>query len=66
MLRKLQRDKWEIFTHGGREPNTGIDAIDFSKQCRRKWSWRDSYLLQWIEDGTQNWVMILSYLLEID
>jgi cyclase len=27
--------KWEIFTHGGREP-TGIDAIDFAKQMEAK------------------------------
>ncbi len=27
--------KWEIFTHGGREP-TGIDAIDFARQMEAK------------------------------
>lgn len=27
--------KWEIFTHGGREP-TGIDAIEFAKQMEAK------------------------------
>lgn len=27
--------KWEIFTHGGREP-TGIDAIEFAKQMQAK------------------------------
>ncbi|MEM6414677.1 MAG: imidazole glycerol phosphate synthase subunit HisF [Pseudomonadota bacterium] len=28
--RRVADDKWEIFTHGGREP-TGIDAIEFAK-----------------------------------
>lgn len=28
---KKNNDKWEIFTHGGRN-NTGIDAIDFAKK----------------------------------
>ena len=28
---KKNQDKWEIFTHGGRN-NTGIDVIDFSKK----------------------------------
>ena len=28
---KKNQDKWEIFTHGGRN-NTGIDAIEFSKK----------------------------------
>ena len=27
--------KWEIFTHGGREP-TGIDAVEFAKQMQAK------------------------------
>ena len=27
--------KWEIFTHGGREP-TGIDAVEFAKQMQSK------------------------------
>ena len=30
--KKDANEKWEIFTHGGRE-NTGIDAIDFSKKA---------------------------------
>lgn len=29
--KKTGEDKWEIFTHGGREP-TGIDAIEFAKK----------------------------------
>ena len=29
--KKTSEGKWEIFTHGGRE-NTGINAIDFSKE----------------------------------
>ena len=28
---KKNQDKWEIFTHGGRN-NTGIDAIKFAKK----------------------------------
>ena len=28
---KKKFDKWEIFTHGGRN-NTGIDAIEFAKK----------------------------------
>ena len=28
---KKNRDKWEVFTHGGRN-NTGIDAIEFAKK----------------------------------
>lgn len=28
---ETEPDRWEIFTHGGREP-TGIDAIEFAKQ----------------------------------
>ena len=30
--KKVSDDKWEIFTHGGRE-KTGIDAIEFSKKA---------------------------------
>ena len=30
--KKTSEGKWEIFTHGGRK-NTGINAIDFSKQA---------------------------------
>ena len=36
--KKVSDGKWEIFTHGGRD-KTGIDAIDFSKKHRSKWSW---------------------------
>ena len=30
--KKVSDNKWEIFTHGGRE-KTGIDAIEFSKRA---------------------------------
>ena len=33
---KKNGDKWEIFTHGGRN-NTGIDAIEFAKKNGRQW-----------------------------
>ena len=31
MLKKFQNNKWEVFTHGGRN-KTGIDAVEFAKQ----------------------------------
>jgi cyclase len=30
--KKVSENKWEIFTHGGRN-NTGINAVDFAKQA---------------------------------
>ena len=30
-MQKKNKDKWEIFTHGGRN-STGIDAIEFAKK----------------------------------
>ena len=31
---KKNGDKWEVFTHGGRN-NTGIDALEFSKKMEK-------------------------------
>ena len=33
--RRIADDKWEIYTHGGREP-TGIDAVEFAKDMARR------------------------------
>ena len=33
---KKKGDKWEIFTHGGRN-NTGIDSLEFAKKNGRFW-----------------------------
>jgi cyclase len=44
---KKKNDKWEIFTHGGRN-NSGINALEFAK----KWKIMEQgncLLLQWIE-----------------
>ena len=36
---KRKDEKWEIFTHGGRN-ETGINAIEFAEQMEKKWSRR--------------------------
>ena len=51
MLKKNQ-NKWEVFTHGGRN-NTGIDALDFAKQMEDKWSRGAILVTSMDRDGTQ-------------
>jgi cyclase len=34
---KKKNDKWEIFTHGGRN-NSGINALEFAKKNGKQWS----------------------------
>jgi cyclase len=44
---KKKNDKWEIFTHGGRN-NSGINVLEFAKKMEN--SGQENYLLlQWIE-----------------
>ena len=33
--RRVEPGRWEIFTHGGREP-TGIDAVEFAKEAAKR------------------------------
>ena len=49
--KKTSDGKWEIFTHGGRE-NTGIDAIDFSKQAEENGA-GEILLTSMDKDGTK-------------
>jgi cyclase len=49
--KKTSTGKWEIFTHGGRE-NTGIDAIDFSKQAEENGA-GEILLTSMDKDGTK-------------
>ena len=50
--KKTSEGKWEIFTHGGRE-NTGIDAIDFSKQAEENGA-GEILLTSMDKDGTKS------------
>jgi cyclase len=50
--KKTSEEKWEIFTHGGRE-NTGIDAIDFSKQAEENGA-GEILLTSMDKDGTKS------------
>ena len=50
--KKVSDKKWEIFTHGGRE-NTGIDAIDFSKQAEENGA-GEILLTSMDKDGTKS------------
>ena len=50
--KKISEGKWEIFTHGGRE-NTGIDAIDFSKQAEENGA-GEILLTSMDKDGTKS------------
>ena len=38
--RNISKNKWEVFTHGGRN-KTGLDVVEFSKKSRKSWSWRN-------------------------
>ena len=49
--KKTSKDKWEIFTHGGRK-NTGIDAISFSKQAEENGA-GEILLTSMDKDGTK-------------
>ena len=49
--KKTSQGKWEIFTHGGRE-NTGISAIDFSKQAEENGA-GEILLTSMDKDGTK-------------
>ena len=50
--KKVSDDKWEIFTHGGRE-KTGIDAIDFSKKAEANGA-GEILLTSMDKDGTKS------------
>ena len=50
--KKTSEGKWEIFTHGGRK-NTGIDAIDFSKQAEESGA-GEILLTSMDKDGTKS------------
>ena len=50
--KKTSEGKWEIFTHGGRE-NTGIDAINFSKQAEENGA-GEILLTSMDKDGTKS------------
>ena len=49
---KKNSDKWEIFTHGGRN-NTGIDAIEFAKKME-DYGAGELLVTSMDRDGTQN------------
>ena len=49
--KKTSGGKWEIFTHGGRK-NTGIDAIDFTKQAEENGA-GEILLTSMDKDGTK-------------
>ena len=53
---KKNSNKWEVFTHGGRN-NSGIDAIEFAKKMEECGA-GEYWLLQWIGMGLKL-VMIL-------
>ncbi len=44
-------DKWEVFTHGGRE-NTGLDAIEYAKKMEKKGA-GELLITSMDRDGTQ-------------
>ena len=48
---KKSRDKWEVFTHGGRN-NTGIDALDYAKQMEENGA-GELLVTSMDRDGTQ-------------
>jgi len=50
--KQTSKGKWEIFTHGGRE-NTGIDAINFSKQAEENGA-GEILLTSMDKDGTKS------------
>jgi cyclase len=50
--KKTSEGKWKIFTHGGRE-NTGIDAIDFTKQAEENGA-GEILLTSMDKDGTKS------------
>ena len=50
--KKTSEGKWEIFTHGGRK-NTGINAIDFSKQAEENGA-GEILLTSMDQDGTKS------------
>ncbi len=49
---KKSRDKWKIFTHGGRN-NTGIDAIEFAKKMEKNGA-GELLVTSMDKDGTQS------------
>ena len=46
--KKIQEDKWEIFTHGGRK-STGIDAYRICRRRLNQWVLEKYCLPRWIE-----------------
>ena len=48
---KLNRDKWEVFTHGGRN-NSGIDALEYAKQMEENGA-GELLVTSMDRDGTQ-------------
>ena len=50
--KKTSRDKWEVFTHGGRN-KTGIDAIDFAKKIEKSGA-GEILLTSMDKDGTKS------------
>jgi imidazole glycerol-phosphate synthase subunit HisF len=50
--KKTSEGKWKVFTHGGRE-NTGIDAINFSKQAEENGA-GEILLTSMDKDGTKS------------
>ena len=48
---KKNKDKWEVFTHGGRN-GTGIDAIDFAKKMEKNGA-GELLITSMDKDGTQ-------------
>jgi len=49
--KKINNDKWEVFTHGGRK-NTGIDAIEFAKKMEESGA-GELLVTSMDRDGTQ-------------
>lgn len=50
--RKVDQDRWEIFTHGGKRP-TGIDAVSFAKDASRRGA-GEILLTSMDKDGTRS------------
>ena len=50
--KKIQTDKWEIYTHGGRK-KTGINAIDFAIQAEKNGA-GEILLTSMDKDGTKS------------
>ena len=50
--KKTSRDKWEVFTHGGRN-KTGIDAVDFAKKIEKSGA-GEILLTSMDKDGTKS------------